>query len=245
MKLFAILTVLLLAGDTANTQVLQAGICGIYVSPGGLYEQLQFDGKGRATISGGLKTYWRDYFQYNDTLVVYPDKDVFRFKVLPNGKLEGISRWVKGGSWERKPGTVACNGKDSLPLAKLRMMYAFEHWMLRMESRQLDDGAIGEMMIELKQLCDSGYGRACNRAGMMLLFTKGNETARSTWQKGCDLGDATSCKTLADTFKEEKNIAKARPLYDKACRLGDGEACSWDFEERLKKRELPAKTKRH
>lgn len=61
------------------------------------YKGFSFDGNGK--VVGGVANGY--YFTRNDSLVVYPDKGVFIFKIR-KGKLIGVSDWVDKGIWVRK-----------------------------------------------------------------------------------------------------------------------------------------------
>ena len=57
-----------------------------------LYNPLVFDGKGKVTISE-FQEIGYDFFERNDSVVVFVDKIYFVFKKEKN-KLKGISDWV-------------------------------------------------------------------------------------------------------------------------------------------------------
>lgn len=63
-----------------------------------LYDSFSFEGNGKVLISG---MDYGDYFTRNDSLIIYPDKSIFIFKIK-NDKLIGISNWVEKGSWTHK-----------------------------------------------------------------------------------------------------------------------------------------------
>ena len=227
---------------TGWAQHLKADFCGAYECPASLYERFEFYGNGKVRIGASLDDVLRDFFQYNDTLVVYPDKSMFRFTVQSDGSLKGISNWVADSLWKKVANdTVQCGQSTLLSTDRLQQMYAYEQVMLRSARTPRTNVDNEQIMNMLDTLCSQGYGKACNSLGMLYLFTRGAEEALAVWDKGCALNDANCCKNIADEYKERKDLARAKIYYEKACGLGDFAACNWDFEERLKKMNAPAR----
>jgi TPR repeat protein len=241
-KFFLLIILFTSIAVSGSAQHLKADFCGAYECPASLYERFEFYGNGKVSIGASLTDVLRDFFQYGDTLVVYPDKSAFRFKVQPDGSLKGISDWVTDSVWKKvKPDTIQC-GPAVVPAAdKLQQMYAYEKVLLLSGSTTRTEADNDQIMATLEKLCTEGYGKACNSLGMLYLFTRGSEQGLAIWEKGCALNDANCCKNIADEYKEKKNLAKAKIYYERACALGDFGACNWDFEERLKKMSAPAK----
>jgi hypothetical protein len=241
-KHFLLFTLFVSMGLFTRAQQLKADFCGVYECPASLYERFEFFGNGKVRIGASIDDVLRDFFQYNDTLVVYPDKSMFRFIVQPDGSLKGVDDWVADSIWHRvKDDTVQC-GRGAAPAPeKLQQMYMYEQVMRQSASKTRTEADNEQIMKTLETLCAQGYGKACNSLGMLYLFTRGTAEGLAVWEKGCLLDDANCCKNMADTYREKKDIAKAKMYYEKACALGDFGACSWDFEERLKKMNAPAK----
>ena len=250
-KYFFILLPAIFSITDACTQSLGTSICGTYQCKGAGYESFVFTTAGKVIIDGGLTTIARDYFQYNDTIVIYPDKDVFRFTVQKDGSLKGISNWVADSTWHKMPDdTISCEGLTGITQHRLQLMYSFEQAMLLAGSKERTAADDEKIIAVLKDGCDNGYGPACNKLGILYLFTTGIENSLQVWEKGCLNNDANCCKNIADEYKERKNLSKAKTYYDKACALGDFGACNWDFEERLQqlkkagqKKKIPVKKK--
>ncbi len=236
--LFVIVSILCVSAG--NAQYIRADFCGAYECPSSLYERFEFYGNGKVKISASLNDVLRDFFQYNDTLVIYPDKSMFRFIVQADGSLKGTGMWVNDSIWHRvKDDTIRCGQPAALSVERLQQMYAYEQVMLLSASKTRTEADNQQIVKTLDTLCNRGYGKACNSLGMLYIFTLGTAESRAIWEKGCVAGDANSCKNIADGYKDEKNLVKAKEYYAKACELGDFAACNWDFEERLKKLNAP------
>jgi hypothetical protein len=234
-KYFFVLLLMIFSVRDACTQALAAGICGTYRCNGAGYESFVFTTAGKVFIDGSLTAATRDYFQYDDTLVIYPDKDVFRFIIEKNGSLRGISNWVADSTWRKiADDTTHCEGLTGVTQSRLQMMYSFEQAMLLAGSKTRTDADNEKIISLLENGCSNNYGRACNKLGMLYLFSAGIEKSLQIWEKGCQNNDANCCKNIADEYKERKDLSKAKTYYEKACALGDFGACNWDFEDRLK-----------
>ncbi len=234
--------------NSINAQQLANSLCGTYSCPGATYESFSFYRNGKLLISTSLIPTKRDFFQIDDSLIVYPDISEFKFLVLKDGSLKGISNWVKDSVWKKiNNDTIVCKQSASA-LANRKMLEAMllynEAMGLTNNLRRTEEDYSRAINL-LKTSCDSGYGRACNVLGSAILFKEGEGSTIDVWTKGCKLGNSDCCKNLADIFKGKNDLKQAAKYYNVACDLGNVEACSWDFESKLKamehKRPVPVK----
>jgi hypothetical protein len=219
-------------------QHLQTNLCGEYVSKNAMYDNFTFRFTGQVWNNASLMDTPRDYFQYNDTVVIYPDKDVFRFILQKNGTLKGISEWVKDSIWVKIPNdTFTCFGEAKVNTIKLQQMYTYEQMMQLAVDKNKVEANSETIMTTLQKLCDSGYGRACYRLGLYTkyLVENGTQQCLLIWEKGCKNNDAICCRLLADEYRKLNKTEMALKYYNISCKLGDFEACANDIEDNLKK----------
>ena len=81
---------------------------------GSLYGSFNFDGNGKLLIG---EMAHGDYFTRNDSLIIYPDKDIFIFKI--KGKeLHGISTWVENEVWKFNKDSISVNNRQNPELSQ-------------------------------------------------------------------------------------------------------------------------------
>lgn len=120
------------------------------------YKGFSFDGNGK--VVGGVANGY--YFTRNDSLVVYPDKGVFIFKIR-KGKLIGVSDWVDKGIWVRKKDkTEVNNRKDSEEAQKTATLLASFYDKTKKWS-ELDALFSDELLAINEDYCNKGLVKAC------------------------------------------------------------------------------------
>jgi len=136
-----------------------------------LYPYFAFDGNGKVDISGFGKG---DYFIKNDSVVVFPDKDIFIFKISKN-RLSGNSTWVKNTKWDLKKDSLAENNRKDEALAKKNANLLYEYYRkTRAKSNNLeklfDENAMGNYAKTIDDLCNRGLAKACmEKFGLMVM----------------------------------------------------------------------------
>ncbi|GAB3009788.1 hypothetical protein GCM10027051_08730 [Niabella terrae] len=143
-----------------------------------LYQYFIFDGKGSVDIMGFNDGY---YFQKDDTLIVFPDKSLFKFLVR-NDTLVGVSSWVDSGRWVLK----SCLGADPLQIDTLegdRMASLLNDYYELTNSGSWsflfnNDGSYEQA---LRKLCVEGLTKAClDYVGLKILSDIGMYPANAT-----------------------------------------------------------------
>ena len=125
-----------------------------------LYSYFAFDGNGKVDITGFGKG---DYFQKGDSLIIYPDKSIFKFKIEKN-KLKGTSDWVKNGTWIKKDTLIENRRKDPA-LAQKRAELLAEYYQKNKDNTDFsllfDEAKIKEHNHFINDLCTKGLPKAC------------------------------------------------------------------------------------
>lgn len=150
---------------------------GYYESPSEdtLYNSFSFEGNGKVLISG---MDYGDYFTRNDSLIIYPDKSIFIFKIKKD-ELIGISNWVDKGIWTHKKDAPEIQKiNDPLSLQKKAELLAEYYDKTKSSSKSdLDlEVLLNDKTYEINdQLCDKGLAKACmNLFGLkMIKYTPG------------------------------------------------------------------------
>jgi hypothetical protein len=170
-----LLIVLLAFTTAASSQVTDNNIQGYYQakSDSGLYSFFEFDGNGKVSIAGMGSG---DYFIKGDSLIVYPDQSIFKFKIK-NKMLVGASSWVENETWVRKDTIVANNRKDDA-LARKKAGLLYEYYKISDSESPFDflgnDEKSKEKKEKINQLCNQGLSKAClDYFGMLLIDDQG------------------------------------------------------------------------
>ncbi|WP_052356505.1 hypothetical protein [Niabella soli] len=227
-----------------------------------LYHFFVFDGNGKVNISGydeGL------YFQKGDTVIVYPDKSIFKF-LLKDHKLYGVSDWVANGVWDFNPDTIVA-GKRTNPIQADRTANLLsQYYELTAKSPWafLDDST-GGYSTALKTLCDSGLSKACldlaglkitEQLGGVAALLKGAPVAKKQQpdptimkilQDAIRTGDANGYAVLGSYHALLGDLDRAKDIYEQGNSLGCKKCAlalfSMELEKETQKLEAPNKKK--
>lgn len=136
------------------------------------YKQFEFDGNGKVLISG-LDS--GDFFTRNDSVIVYPDKSLFVFKIQKNKSLKGISDWVDKGIWVPIKDSIVENNRKNPEKALLEANLLAEYYDRTKAKSSVEDFFSGKTDSVNNDMCNKGLSRACmNLFGMkMLEYTPG------------------------------------------------------------------------
>ena len=125
-----------------------------------LYSYFAFDGNGKVDITGLGKG---DFFRKGDSLIIYPDKSIFKFKIEKN-KLRGTSDWVKNGTWIKRDTLIENHRKDP-NLAQKRAELLAEYYQKNNGKTDFalffDESEIKERYNMISDLCTRGLPKAC------------------------------------------------------------------------------------
>ncbi|MBP1222942.1 hypothetical protein [Flavobacterium sp. 1355] len=178
MKTSCLPVILLLISNLINSQVIDNKIQGYYQagSDSNMYSFFEFDGDGKVNIAG-LGT--GDYFTKGDSLIIYPDKSIFKFKI--KGKtLLGVSDWVGNKIWVRKDTITTDNRKDAA-VSQNKAALLYEYYKLTGTSKTLDfmlaEKIQNSHAEKISVLCNKGLGKAClDYFGILLIQDQGLES---------------------------------------------------------------------
>ncbi|KUJ63463.1 hypothetical protein AR687_01880 [Flavobacteriaceae bacterium CRH] len=175
MEKIQFLLLLMYLSNLANAQVIDNNLQGYYQakSDSNMYSFFEFDGNGKVNIVG-IGT--GDYFTKGDSLIVYPDKSIFKFKIK-NNTLIGASSWVEKETWIKKDTVVANNRKD-VALAKKKASLLNEYYLMSKNKSSLeymlDDSMAKAKKEKISKLCNDGLSKACmDYFGMLLIEDQG------------------------------------------------------------------------
>ena len=175
MKKIQFLLLLIFISNLVNCQVIDNSFQGHYQakSDSNMYSFFEFDGNGKVNIVG-IGT--GDYFTKGDSLIVYPDKSIFKFKIK-NNTLIGASSWVENETWLKKDTVVANNRKDAA-LAKKKASLLHEYYKMSGDKSSLEfmfnDEASKAKNEKISKLCNEGLSKACmDYFGILLIEDQG------------------------------------------------------------------------
>ncbi|MDR6405736.1 MULTISPECIES: hypothetical protein [Chryseobacterium] len=215
-----------------------------------LYPYFAFDGNGKVDIAGYGKG---DYFVKNDSVVVFPDKDIFIFKMSKN-RLSGNSTWVKDTKWDLKKDSIAENNRKDNTLAKKNAQLLYEYYRkTRVKSNDLDklfdENAMGNYTKTIDDLCTRGLAKACmekfgfmvmNDAGGMeavlknkLKKLKQNPEIIRLGQKIISMGEIEGHTVLGSYYYSLGDKAKATKEWETATDKGSTKAGMAQFEAEM------------
>lgn len=169
-KLFRLLFIV--SGCILSAQKADNSFHGYYKSDNSetLYDGFSFEGNGKVLIAD---MNYGDYFTRNDSLIVYPDKSIFIFKIKKD-KLIGLSNWVKKGSWtHQKDAPETGKFYDSIKAKKKAELLAEYYDQTKTSSKSgldLDALVSGKMNDINEKLCGKGLAKACmNLFGLKMM----------------------------------------------------------------------------
>ncbi|MBZ4190423.1 hypothetical protein [Niabella beijingensis] len=206
-----------------------------------LYNYFAFDGNGKVDIMGMGDGY---YFQKGDSVIVYPDKSIFKF-LLKGDTLYGASEWVNGGVWRFVKDTAVENKRTDPEAADriARLMNRYYELKGRSE-RGFLTGTDDRFSLKMKNLCDSGLSKAClDYAGLKILEGMGGimallndkKTAEkkeadpgvlALIEKAIGMGDLDGYAVLGGYYAALQNVNKAKEVFEKGGELGC-RRCVW------------------
>ena len=163
--------ILIMYSNFSIAQEINNNLHGYYIakSDAAMYSSFEFDGNGKVSIIG---MELRDFFIKGDTLIIYPDKSIFKFKIK-KGQLIGASSWVENETWIKKDTIVPNNRRDDAK-AKKNANLMNEYYNLIGDKSSLDflfdEQKSKEQSEKLNTLCDKGLSKAClDYFGMMII----------------------------------------------------------------------------
>ncbi len=228
-----------------------------------MYGYFTFDGNGRVDIMGMGNGY---YFQKNDSLIVYPDKSIFKF-VIKGDQLYGASNWVNGAVWEKVQDTTVETLRTD-PVASDRIAdLLYQYYSINRRDNELSllfEGPDTTYENALKNLCDSGLSKAClDYAGLKTLEDIGgiatlfdskkqmkkqapNQEIVDIIYRAIDLGDTNGYEVLGGYYAAIGDRQMAREAFELGTELGCSKCAmalfSLELEAETRKLEKKSKT---
>jgi hypothetical protein len=219
-----------------------------------MYESFSFNNNGEVTIA---QIRHGDYFIKGDTLIIFPNKDIFKFLIKGN-TLVGVSNWVDKGVWTKTNKTTTNNRDDNALAEKNAQLLSEYYQKTRVNINQMDiffDEKLKEQYLkELETLCDRNLVRACKELfGMETLNQMGGFSAVLENKKNTEISPSNKLlsianKVLAINPGEGNNLlslyyfilkdnSKGQEYLEKAIALGNKEAVLNSINIELEKQE--------
>ncbi|MFT3903671.1 MAG: hypothetical protein QM727_10875 [Niabella sp.] len=200
-----------------------------------LISTFSFNGDGQVEIAGMTDAY---YFQKGDSLIVYPDKSIFKF-IVKGDKLYGVSDWVKGEVWIKVKDSAGNNQRTDPELSdyKAKLLHRYYELKSTTDEWAFLQGVDSSYKTGIKNLCDSGLSKAClDYAGMMMIERTGigtllkadgekykmepSEEIEDCIHHAIQLGDKNGYTVLAGYYALIGNITKAKETLAEGEELG-------------------------
>lgn len=198
------------------------------------YKNFEFDGNGKVLIAGMNHG---DYFTRNDSLIVYPDKSIFIFKIQKKGNLKGISNWVDKGIWLPKNDSLVENKRTNNEKALKQASLLAEYYDNTKGKSELDALFSENKSTFRDNLCERGLSKAClDLFGIKMLETtpglltnaesipskklKPNQELINLSKKIVALGDPEGHTVLGSYYYVLGLKSKANIEWDKAIKMG-------------------------
>ena len=212
---------------------------------GGLYEAFVFDGTGKVDIHAFTK-YKGDFFQVGDTIVVYPDKSIFRFLKKDEHTLIGTGLWLENLVYKRME-----NDTLITPMQVRSANYAtqfYEFYKLT-ERDELNIGMYmglnmdADLQASMKKLCDEGFPKACITMANALMMNSPemwaflrdnsdnnekkapNKDIFQYFMKAIELNELDAIAQLGAYFLMLGHEEEAKKVFEKGCELGHNGCC--------------------
>lgn len=208
-----------------------------------MYQSFKFDGNGEVTIADAG---YGDYFVRNDSLIIYPDKSVFIFKVGRDKTLTGISDWVEGERWMPVKDSAVVNNRKNDDAARKQALLLAEYFDKTKNMSDIE-AVFDENAPKMNEdLCNRGLVKSClNVFGYkMLEYTPGLLTSPekipskklkphpeliALAQKITQMGSAEGHTALAGYYYILGMKDEAGKEYDKAIEKGSHKALMGKF----------------
>lgn len=261
------LLALLLIMTTAQAQKINNDLSGYYLAQDEtqLYSFFIFDGNGKVDITGMGDG---DFFSKDDTLIIFPDKSIFKFKIEKD-RITGVSDWVKDGVWIRQD-TLTEDKRTNSQLAQQKAVLLNDYYrQTRMGGNDLsllfDEDAGSRYQKTLEELCSKGLAKACmelfglrlmnEMGGMGAVLTnthtttlKNNPELVALANKVIDMGEPEGHTLLAKYWYALGDKEKAAAEFDAAIAAGSKTAAltqlGLSLEEEAAGMEQPKQTKK-
>ena len=124
---------------------------------GSLYGSFNFDGNGKVLIG---EMAHGDYFTRNDSLIIFPDKDIFIFKIKGN-KLYGISTWVEKEVWELNKDTASVNNRKNPEASRKKAELLAQYYDKKKDQGDLAALFDTDFVSFNTELCNKGLAKSC------------------------------------------------------------------------------------
>lgn len=234
MKLLIRISIFLFAIHLQAQDRINNDLLGFYkATDDAIYEAFEFDGNGKVIIHTGITDSSRPFFTTNDSLIIYPDKSIFIFKVS-NDTLYGTSKWVEHKTWVKQDTAITSNRTDNAKALKIAQLMSQYHNLKKDDKygfRTLNDTV---KLAKFDTICNGGIAKACmDMIGFTIIKTHGLLTKKTQdsikpinpkivnyAKKAFDLGEIEALSALGSYYMLTGHKEKAIETYQKGKEAG-------------------------
>jgi hypothetical protein len=200
-----LLLVLLLIGSNVNAQQAQNLLLGNFTTncSSSYYRSLTFDNNGKLNIDASIA----DYFIIGDTLIAFPDKDLFKF-IIKGDSLYGVSEWVKDIVWNKTQEAVEdkrTNHQRATENAELLYEYYLKTRLNINQIEQIfDRNKFEQYQSVLESMCNRNLIRACKEYFATLSLERMNEIKNASVESADN--ESTASQELKKIIEKVKSM---------------------------------------
>lgn len=221
-----------------------------------MYDSFVFDGAGKVTVGSFLNTAY-DFFQVGDTVIVFPDKEIFVFLKKDDRTLQGISTWVKGSVYTLlENDTIAPATPRPDNETHLKQYYRFYQLLgngAPSLATYMQLNTDRELNAAMNTLCDEGFSKACLTLanaemvdGVLMKYLMDPSTDKKPlpanmrvvafYERVIKLNDPNGYIQLGAYYTMLNQTEKAKAIFEAGCENGIAQCCfalaGFDIESR-------------
>lgn len=232
-----------------NAQNCSVSLSGTYQldpeSGDGFYHAFVFDGAGKVDIHA-FGEYKGDFFQVGDTIVVYPDKSIFKFLKKDEQTLIGINTWVENQVFRKMENDTVItpmHNRDENYAVQFYEFYTLTGRDAPDLSSYMSINMDSTLHASMNRLCDEGFPKACIAMANALMLASPELTAyfrgssdegqkmapnKDIFQyyvKAIELDELDAIAQLGAYFLMLGHTEEAKKVLEKGCELGHSGCC--------------------
>lgn len=211
----------------------------------GFYDAFVFDGAGKVDIHA-FGAYKGDFLQIGDTIVVYPDKSIFKFLKKDEQTLVGVNTWVKDQIFRKMENDTVItpmHNRDENYASQFYEFYTLTGRNAPDLSTYMTINMDSTLNASMNRLCDEGFPKACITMANALMLTSPelaayfrgssdenqkmppNKDIFQYYVKAIELDELDAIAQLGAYFLMLGHKDQAKEVLEKGCELGHSGCC--------------------